>query len=64
MADLNEKEDYTLPDDCVLTKDIERDCCGHHPLMLCQYFSGFSGILVLTSLSISGFLFARQFLQS
>jgi len=53
-----------IPDDCVLTKDLERDCCGHEPLKLCRIFSGFSAFLVLVSLSISLFLFSRQFLRT
>ena len=59
---LYQQTEHELPPDCVLTNDMERDCCGNEPLKFCRIFSGFSGLFVLLALSISIFLFRKQHL--
>ncbi len=49
----------TLPEDCILAADYQRDCCSTNPLTMCQVFSSFTLLLLLVATTTSIWLFCK-----
>jgi len=49
----------TLPGDCILTADYQRDCCSTNPWTMCKIFSSFTLLLLLMATFTSIWLFCK-----